>query len=93
MNKKKVKISHWKTQLDTTKDTLIRINIQKTKQTKNIRGGTKVPPLGVGIGEIKIHKENFERMYRKKGREWTKHIDFMFIDIACIVIAFFILFN
>ena len=29
-------------------------------------------------------------MYRKKGREWTKHIDFMFIDIACIVIAFFI---
>lgn len=45
MNKKKVKISHWKTQLDTTKDTLIQINIQKTKQTKNIRGGgTKVPP-------------------------------------------------
>ena len=39
MNKKKVKIRHWKTQLDTTKDTLIRINIQKTKQTKNIRGG------------------------------------------------------
>ena len=37
MNKKKVKISHWKTQLDTTKDTLIQINIQKTKQTKNIR--------------------------------------------------------
>ena len=36
MNKKKVKISHWKTQLDTTKDTLIRINIQKTKQTKNM---------------------------------------------------------
>lgn len=29
-------------------------------------------------------------MYRKKGRGWTKHIDFMFIDIACIVIAFFI---
>ena len=44
----------------------------------------------MGIGEIKIHKENLERMYRKKGREWTKHIDFMFIDIACIVIAFFI---
>ena len=58
MNKKKVKISHWKIQLDTTKDTLIRINIQKTKQTKNIRGGgTKVPPLGVGIGEIKIHSK------------------------------------
>ena len=57
MNKKKVKISHWKTQLDTTKDTLIRINIQKTKQTKNIRGG---------IGEIKdtirrIWKECTER--------------------------------
>ena len=31
-----------------------------------------------------------ERMYRKKGRGWTKHIDFMLIDIACIVIAFFI---
>ena len=67
MNKKKVKISHWKTQLDTTKDTLILINIQKTKQTKNIRGGgTKVPPLGVGIGEIKdtirrIWKECTER--------------------------------
>jgi hypothetical protein len=44
MNKKKVKISHWKTQLDTTKDTLIRINIQKTKQTKNIRGGYKGTP-------------------------------------------------
>ena len=29
-------------------------------------------------------------MYRKKGRGWTKHIDFMLIDIACIVIAFFI---
>lgn len=28
-------------------------------------------------------------MYRKKGRGWTKHIDFMLIDIACIVIAFF----
>ena len=58
MNKKKVKISHWKTQLDTTKDTLILINIQKTKQTKNIRGG--------GIGEIKdtirrIWKECTER--------------------------------
>lgn len=66
MNKKKVKISHWKTQLDTTKDTLIRINIQKTKQTKNIRGGYKGTPLGVGIGEIKdtirrIWKECTER--------------------------------
>ena len=29
-------------------------------------------------------------MYRKKGRGWTKHIDFMLIDMACIVIAFFI---
>ena len=29
-------------------------------------------------------------MYRKKGREWTKHIDFMLTDIACIVIAFLI---
>ena len=57
MNKKRVKISHWKTQLDTIKDTLIRINIQKTKQTKNIRGG---------IGKIKdtirrIWKECTER--------------------------------
>ena len=55
MNKKKVKISHWKTQLDTTKDTLIRINLKKTKQTKNIRGGGyKGTSLGVGIGELKI---------------------------------------
>ncbi len=29
-------------------------------------------------------------MYRKKGRGWTKHIDFMLIDIASIFIAFFI---
>ena len=57
MNKKKVKIGHWKTQLDTTKDTLIRINLQKTKQIKNIRGGGggyKGTSLGVGIGELKI---------------------------------------
>lgn len=27
-------------------------------------------------------------MYRKKGRGWTKHIDFMLIDIASIFIAF-----
>ena len=52
MNKKRVKISHWKTQLDTIKDTLIRINIQKTKQTKNIRGGGyKGTSLGVGVGK------------------------------------------
>ena len=45
----------------------------------------------MGIEENKrYHKENLERMYRKKGRGWTKHIDFMLIDIACIVIAFFI---
>ena len=66
MNKKKVKISHWKTQLDTTKDTLIRINLKKTKQTKNIRGGYKGTSLGVGIGKIKdtirrIWKECTER--------------------------------
>lgn len=54
MNKKKVKIGHRKTQLDTTKDTLIRINLQKTKQIKNIRGGYKGTSLGVGIGELKI---------------------------------------
>lgn len=29
-------------------------------------------------------------MYRKKGRGWTKHIDFMILDIICILIAFFI---
>ena len=29
-------------------------------------------------------------MYRKKGRGWTKHIDFMLLDIICILIAFFI---
>lgn len=27
-------------------------------------------------------------MYRKKGRGWTKHIDFMLLDIICIQIAF-----
>ena len=61
-----MKIGHWKNQLDTTKDTLIRINIQKTKQTKNIRGGYKGTSLGVGIGKIKdtirrIWKECTER--------------------------------
>ena len=62
-----MKIGHWKNQLDTTKDTLIRINIQKTKQTKNIRGGGyKGTSLGVGIGKIKdtirrIWKECTER--------------------------------
>lgn len=86
-----MKINHWKTQLDTTKDTLIRINIQKTKQAKNIRGGDKGTSPRTGIkGNKRYHKENLERMYRKKGRGWTKHIDFMLIDIACIVIAFFI---
>ena len=29
-------------------------------------------------------------MYRKKGRGWTKHVDFMLLDIVCIIIAFFI---
>ena len=54
MNKKRVKISYWKTQLDTIKDTLIRINIQKTKQTKKYSGGGyKGTSLGVGIGELK----------------------------------------
>ena len=27
-------------------------------------------------------------MYRKKGREWTKHVDFMLLDILCIQLAF-----
>ena len=71
MNKKRVKISHWKTQLDTIKDTLIRINIQKTKQTKNIRGGYRE--------NKRYHKENLERMYRKKGRGWTKQVKSKFV--------------
>lgn len=29
-------------------------------------------------------------MYRKKGRGWTKHVDFMLLDIICILIAFFV---
>ena len=27
-------------------------------------------------------------MYRKKGREWTKHIDFMLLDVLCLQLAF-----
>ena len=27
-------------------------------------------------------------MYRKKGRSWTKHIDFMLLDVLCMQIAF-----
>ena len=50
-----------------------------------------MPPPVAGIEENKrYHKENLERMYRKKGRGWTKHIDFMLLDIICILIAFFI---
>ncbi|MBU5679583.1 sugar transferase [Blautia sp. MSJ-9] len=29
-------------------------------------------------------------MYRKKGREWTKHVDFMLLDILCIQLAFIV---
>ena len=29
-------------------------------------------------------------MYRKKGREWTKHVDFMLLDIFCVQLAFII---
>lgn len=29
-------------------------------------------------------------MYRKKGRGWTKHIDFMLLDVLCMQIAFII---
>ena len=50
-----------------------------------------MPPPVAGIEENKrYHKENLERMYRKKGRGWTKHIDFMLLDIVCIQISFII---
>lgn len=29
-------------------------------------------------------------MYRKKGRGWTKHIDFMLLDILCLQLAFIV---
>ena len=29
-------------------------------------------------------------MYRKKGRGWTKHIDFMLMDVLCMQIAFIV---
>ena len=29
-------------------------------------------------------------MYRKKGRSWTKHIDFMLLDVLCMQIAFIV---
>ena len=29
-------------------------------------------------------------MYRKKGREWTKHVDFMLLDVLCMQIAFIV---
>lgn len=29
-------------------------------------------------------------MYRKKGRGWTKHIDFMLLDVLCMQIAFIV---
>ena len=31
-------------------------------------------------------------MYRKKGRGWTKHIDFMLLDVLCMQIAFIVSF-
>ena len=29
-------------------------------------------------------------MYRKKGREWTKHVDFMLLDVLCLQLAFIV---
>lgn len=29
-------------------------------------------------------------MYRKKGRGWTKHADFMLIDVLCMQLAFIV---
>lgn len=29
-------------------------------------------------------------MYRKKRKGWTKHIDFMLLDVLCVQIAFII---
>ena len=29
-------------------------------------------------------------MYRKKGREWTKHVDFMLLDVLCMQLAFIV---
>ena len=29
-------------------------------------------------------------MYRKKGRGWTKHKDFMLLDVLCMQIAFIV---
>ena len=29
-------------------------------------------------------------MYRKKGRGWTKHIDFMLVDVLCLQLAFIV---
>lgn len=30
-------------------------------------------------------------MYRKKGRGWTKHIDFMLLDVLCMQILYIII--
>ena len=44
----------------------------------------------VGIeGNKRYHKENLERMYRKKGRGWAKHIDFM-LYVARLALKSFI---
>ena len=29
-------------------------------------------------------------MYRKKGRGWTKHVDFMLLDVLCLQLAFIV---
>lgn len=29
-------------------------------------------------------------MYRKKRRSWTKHVDFMLLDVLCMQLAFVI---
>ena len=44
----------------------------------------------VGIeGNKRYHKENLERMYRKKGRGWAKHRDFM-LYVARLALKSFI---
>ena len=65
-----MKIRHWKTQLDTTKDTLIRINIQKQNRLKIFGGGVqRYLPLSGYRENKRYHKEIWKECTERKAED------------------------
>ena len=46
--------------------------------------------MEIGREEKNIYQGVTGSMYRKKGRGWTKHADFMLIDVLCMQLAFIV---